>query len=268
MKTMNSYIWLFKVMNSYIWVFKHPNVGIHCLHTKHHLPGIFESSNTPLRPTTPLEWLNLKFSLKNPTPHKETLPPTPMLKRNQTQKKKCQRWGGGGECWDTKPEGYLWTVVITLLGEVGTVIVLLDPRLARRNHCLGHLFLLKPNKFNSLLLVLRYPIVTLSTSVLNVPLFTRHDLLCLLWQSSPYSGILTQFTYSLTENRKFVLLHLNNILCVTYFVLGIHFPHMSVYIVVVAVSARGQTSRIRFPLFNISFFFHIRSNLCCTWSCA
>ncbi len=74
----------------------------------------------------------------------------------------------------------------------------LDPGLARRRHFLGHLLLLKSNKRNSLLLVLRYPIVTLSTSVLNVALFTTLDLLRLLWQSSPYSGILTQLTYSLT----------------------------------------------------------------------
>ena len=59
-------------------------------------------------------------------------------------------------------------------------------------------FTSNPNKGNSLLLVLRYPIPTLSTSVLNVPLFTTHYLLCLLWQSSPFSGILMQFTYSLT----------------------------------------------------------------------
>ncbi len=62
----------------------------------------------------------------------------------------------------------------------------------------GHLLLLKPNKGNSLLLVLRYPIDTLITSVLNVPLFTTHVLLRLLWQSSPFSGILMQLTYSLT----------------------------------------------------------------------
>ncbi len=78
------------------------------------------------------------------------------------------------------------------------LFVRLDPGLARRRHRLGHLLLLKPNKRNSLLLVLRYPIATLSTSVFNVPLFTSHVLQRLLWQSSPYSGILTQFTYSLT----------------------------------------------------------------------
>jgi hypothetical protein len=39
---------------------------------------------------------------------------------------------------------------------------------------------------------------TLSTAVLNDPSFTTHDLLRLLWQSSPYSGILTQFRYPLT----------------------------------------------------------------------
>jgi len=60
------------------------------------------------------------------------------------------------------------------------------------------LLLLKPKQTDSLLLVLRYPIATLSTSVLNIPLFTTHYLLRLLWQSSPFSGILMQFTYSLT----------------------------------------------------------------------
>ncbi len=30
-------------------------------------------------------------------------------------------------------------------------------------------------------------------------MFTTHDLLRLLWQSSPFSGILMQFTYSLTD---------------------------------------------------------------------
>ena len=49
-----------------------------------------------------------------------------------------------------------------------------------------------------LLLVSWYPTTTLSTSVLNDPSFTTHDLLCLLCQSSPYTEILTQFTYSLT----------------------------------------------------------------------
>jgi hypothetical protein len=72
------------------------------------------------------------------------------------------------------------------------LFVWLDPGLTRRCHCLGHLLLLKPNKQTSLLLVLRYPINTLSTSVLKVPLFTTHDLLCLLWQSSLYSGILRE----------------------------------------------------------------------------
>ena len=116
----------------------------------------------------------------------------------------------------------LWSRCWKILWEVGTVIwrktlcvcdhvagkyyekwtrlfvVRLDPGLARRRHCLGHLWLLKRNKRNSLLVVLRYPRATHSTSVLNVPLFTTHVLLCLLWQSSPYCGILMQFTYSLT----------------------------------------------------------------------
>jgi hypothetical protein len=50
-----------------------------------------------------------------------------------------------------------------------------------------------------LLLVPRHTTDTLSTSVLNDPSFTTHDLLRLLWQSSPNSDILTQFTYSLTS---------------------------------------------------------------------
>jgi hypothetical protein len=68
--------------------------------------------------------------------------------------------------------------------------VRLDPGLVRRRHCLGHLFLLN-RKRNNLLFVPRYPIATLSTSSLNDPSFTTHDLLFLLWQSSPYSDILT-----------------------------------------------------------------------------
>jgi len=43
---------------------------------------------------------------------------------------------------------------------------------------------------------------TLSTSVLNDPSFITHVLLRLLWQSSPYSDILMQFTYPLTTTRN------------------------------------------------------------------
>jgi hypothetical protein len=67
----------------------------------------------------------------------------------------------------TGRSGHGHLCVSTLDSPVGTI-------------CLDHLLLLKPNKRNSLHLVLRYSISTLSTSVLNVPLFTTHDLLCLL----------------------------------------------------------------------------------------
>jgi hypothetical protein len=77
------------------------------------------------------------------------------------------------ECLNTKLETYLCAVFYQTAGKCcekrARLFVRLDPQMA-----------------------------TLSTSVLNDPSFTTHVLLCLLWQSSPYSDILTQFTYPLT----------------------------------------------------------------------
>jgi hypothetical protein len=55
----------------------------------------------------------------------------------------------------------------------------------------GCVYFFKRVAVRSLILTRSTQMATLSTSVLNDPSSTTHDLLRLLWQSSPYSGILT-----------------------------------------------------------------------------
>jgi hypothetical protein len=92
----------------------------------------------------------------------------------------------------------LWSRCWKMLWEVGTVICVSRPLTSPSERFSGHSLLLNIKR-KVLLLVPRYPTATLSTSVRNDPSFTTHDLLRLLCQSSPYTDILTEFTYSSTR---------------------------------------------------------------------